>query len=139
MKLAPEAVTKFEGAIKGKLADGKITLTAQELVDLYADQARDAATRWQAAQQAQSAEWETESKQRFTAQQLAAAETGVGFLSSFDPQFRELCASFKNHPTFVNAMRIVGERLSEDSFEIGGARPEPTRKQAKDVLYGKRN
>jgi hypothetical protein len=139
VKIADEARTKFETFVKGKLADGKITLTAQELVDAYLDQARDANQRWTAAQVAQDKAWETESKQRFNETQLAAAETGVGWLSSFDPQFREVAKAFKNHPTFVNAMRLVGERLSEDTFEPAGTRVPSGRKAAKDVLYPKQS
>lgn len=139
LKIADEAQTKFKDFLKTKVTDGKLTLSAQEVVDLYADQARAAYSRWEKQQTDLNAANEAECKQRFTPQQLAASETGVGFLSSFDPQFREVAKAFLNNPTFVNAMRVVGERLSEDSFEIGSARPEPARRQAKDVLYGKRN
>lgn len=139
VKLADAARTKFETFVKGKLADGKITLSPQELVDAYLEQARDANQRWMADQVAQDKQWETESKQRFNETQLAAAETGVGWLSSFDPQFREVAKAFKNHPTFVNAMRLVGERLSEDTFEPVGTRVPSGRKSAKDVLYPKQS
>jgi hypothetical protein len=140
LTLAPEAVEKFKGFLASKTpVDGKITLTAQELVDVYADQARTASQRWQAQLTQQDKTWEAESKQRYSPAQLAAAETGVGFLSSFDPAWRELSKSFRNHPVFVNAMRIVGERLSEDEFLTSNTPPAPARKAAKDILYPKRD
>lgn len=140
LKLDPKSVEKFDGFLKARTpgADGKFAVNAQEIVDLYADQARDAFTRWQAQIVAQDKAWETESKGRFSPAQLAAAETGVGFLSSFEPAFRELSKGFRNNPAFVNAMRVIGERLSEDTFEIGGASPTPAKRSAKDVLYPKR-
>lgn len=140
LKLAPEAISKFETFLKGKSpgTDGKFTMSAQELVDNYADQARVANQRWQAQLVEQDKTWAAESKVRFSAPQLAAAETGIGFLTSFEPAFRELAQSFRNHPSFVNAMRVVGERLSEDTFEIAGAPPTPARRSAKDILYPKR-
>ena len=141
MKLAPEAVTKFTDFVTAKSpdAEGKFSLTAQELVDVFASQARDASQRWQQRLVAQDKTWEAESKARFTPAQLAASETGIGFLTSFEPAFRELAKSFLNHPSFVNAMRVVGERLSEDTFEIDGTRPpSPTKRAAKDILYPKR-
>jgi hypothetical protein len=129
MKLGQEAVTKFTDFVASKAdAEGKVTLTAQELVDLYADQARGANQRWQTQLAAQDSKWEAESKSRFTAPQLAAAETGIGFLTSYEPTFRDLAKSFRNNPSFVNAMRIVGERLSEDTFETGSATPPTTQK-----------
>lgn len=140
MKVSDGARTKFEAAIKGKMKDGALQLTPQDVVDLYAEQARDAFTAWQQQITTQDAAWKTESESRFSKAQLAAAETGVGFLSSFDPQFRDLTKGIANHPAFVNAMRVIGERLSEDTFEIEGARPAGAqRKSAADVLYGKRN
>lgn len=130
MKLAPEAVTKFTDFVAAKTPDaqGKFTLTAQELVDVFADQARGASQRWQSQLAAQDSKWEAESKSRFTAPQLAAAETGIGFLTSYEPSFRDLAKSYRNNPAFVNAMRIVGERLSEDEFLPGNAAPPTTQK-----------
>lgn len=130
MKLAPEAVTKFTDFVAAKTpdAEGKFTLTAQELVDVFADQARGASQRWQTQLAAQDKKWEAESKTRFTAPQLAAAETGIGFLTSYEPAFRELAKSYRNNPSFVNAMRIVGERLSEDTFETGSVAPPTSQK-----------
>jgi len=141
MTLSPEAVTKFTDFVTAKTpdAEGKFTLTAQELVDVYATQARDAQQRWHSHMATQDKTWEAESKARFTPAQLAASETGIGFLTSFEPAFRELAKSFLNHPSFVNAMRVVGERLSEDTFEISGAPPpQPQKRAAKDILYPKR-
>lgn len=138
MTLAPEAVEKFTGFIKAKApgADGKFALTAQELVDTYATLARDANTRWQTQVAAQDSAWAAESKARFTAPQLAAAETGVGFLTSYEPEFRALAQSYRNNPAFVNAMRVIGERLSEDTFEIAGAAAAPAKRSRKDLFYG---
>lgn len=138
LTLAPEAVEKFKGFVSAKPrdAEGKFTLTAQEMVDVFADQARQANTRWQAQLAAQDKAWEAESRARFSAPQLAAAETGIGFLSSFEPAFRDLAKSYRNNPSFVNAMRIVGERLAEDTFEQGRGNPAPTRRAAKDIMYG---
>jgi hypothetical protein len=137
LKLAPTALDKFKGFLASKTpdAEGKITLTAQELVDVYADQARTAQQRWVSELTAQNKTWEAESKARFTPAQLAAAETGVGLLTSQEPAFRELAQSFRNHPAFVNAMRVIGERLSEDTFERGNGAPAPAKKALKDVLY----
>lgn len=135
----PEALTKFQTTIKGKTVDGKLQVSAQDIVDLYVDQARDAYQAWQTQVAAQDAAWKTESEARFTKQQLASAETGVGFLSSFEPAFRELVKGFSNHPSFVNAMRVIGERLSEDSFEIEATRPATPTRSAADRLYGSKN
>jgi hypothetical protein len=136
LKLAPEAVSKFEAFLKAKSpVDGKFSMTAQELIDEYASQARTAYQRWQTQLAEQNSTWEAESKARFTAPQLAAAETGIGFLTSFEPAFRELAKSFRNNPSFVNAMRVVGERLSEDTFEIAGAPPpQITKKSAAERM-----
>lgn len=139
VKLLPQAQTRFETFVKGKMADGKMTLTPQELFDHYLEHATEMNTVWQQRQQDLDTDNKAECQQRFTPAQLAAAETGVGFLSSFEPTFREVAKSFLNHPTFVNAMRIVGERLSEDTFETGGNRQQPAKRAPKDVLYGKRN
>lgn len=139
MKIAPASLSKFEGALRPKLnAAGKVELSPQEVADLFIDQARDANTLWQQQVTAQDQAWEAESKTRFSETQLKAAETGVGFLSSFDPTFRDLAKQFKNHPAFVNAMRVVGERLSEDQFEIATAPPAPAKRSPAEIMYGKR-
>jgi hypothetical protein len=141
MNLAPESVTAFESAIKPKLLDGKVSLSPQEVVDLFASQARDANTRWQKSLDTLNTTNEAECKSRFTPAQLAASERAIGFLSSFEPQFRELAKIQLNSPIFVNAMRIVGERLSEDNFERAGnpspARPK-TRAEKAQFFYGKK-
>ncbi|MDB6107846.1 MAG: hypothetical protein JWO52_7845 [Gammaproteobacteria bacterium] len=146
LKVDPASVSKFDGVLRGKMVDGKLNLTAQEVVDLYADQARDANTRWHAQMVAQDKEWEQQSRTRFTAAQLAAAETGVGFLTSRQlanaekagikdsVPFRDLAKQFRNNPDFVEVMRIVGESLAEDTFEKGAA-PAPARKSAAERLY----
>lgn len=129
MKISDEAQASFDEFMKaGKLGQ-------QDIVDHFAAQARLANTAWQAQQKAQNDAWEAECKTRFNAAQLAAAETGVGFLSSFDPQFRDIAQQFKNHPSFVNAMRVVGERLSEDTFEGGGRPPTAPKKSAASIMY----
>jgi hypothetical protein len=126
-----EAMSKFQTALKGKVADGKLNLSAQDVVNLYADQARDAQALWQQQQVEQDRAWEAQSKQRFTPAQLAQAEAGIGFLTSRQmaaaekaglkdiTPFRDLAKGFKNHPDFVEVMRIVGDSLNEDSFEQG--------------------
>jgi hypothetical protein len=139
LKVDAAAVSKFETVLKAKTIDGRLQLTPQDVVDMFAEQARDAHTLWQTQITTQDAAWKAESAQRFSKEQLALSETGVAFLRSFDPDFVELTKGIANHPTFVNAMRVIGERLSEDSLEIEGARPTPARRSAADVLYGKRN
>jgi hypothetical protein len=137
VKLADAAVAKFDASVRPLLGpDGKLSLTPQQLADLFVDQARDGQVRWQQQITEQNAAWEAESRQRFSTQQLAAAETGVGFLSSFDPAFRELSREFKNNPTFVNAMRVVGERLSEDKFEIDGTPAPAAQKRSRAQVMG---
>lgn len=130
LKLAPEAVSQFETFLTSKApgADGKFTMTAQELVDNYATQARTAFQRWQVQLAEQDKTWAAESKARFSTAQLAAAETGVGFLTSYEPAFRDLAKSYRNNPAFVNAMRVVGERLSEDEFLQPSAAPVTTQR-----------
>jgi hypothetical protein len=121
LTIAPEAVTKFETVVKAALKpDGTVSLKPQELLNAYLDQARDAHARWEKQLEELNTTNEATCKQRFSAQQLSSAETAVGFLSSFDPAFRDLAKRQLNDPTFVNAMRLVGERLSEDTFEPAG-------------------
>jgi hypothetical protein len=136
LKLAPEATTQFESFLKSKLtADGKVLLTGQEVLDHYVTQARAANARWQQQITDQNAKNEAECRARFTPAQLAASETAVGFFSSFDPAFRDFAKGQLNNPVFVNAMRTVGERLSEDTFEIGGsAPPSPRGKSAAERM-----
>ncbi len=143
-KLAPEATTKFESFLKGKLAaDGKVVLTSQEVADHFIEQARDANARWTKQIEALDKSNEAACKTRFTPAQLSAAETAVGFASSLDPAFREFAKRQLNDPVFVNFMREMGERLSEDEFEIGSMpatapRKGPmTRADAGKLLYSK--
>lgn len=138
MTLAPEAVSKFEAFVRGALKpDGTVALKPQELLNAYADQARDAYTRWQKNITDLDAANATTCKERFSATQLSQAETAVGFLSSFDPTFRDLAKSQLNNPTFVNAMRLVGERLGEDTFETAGRPPAPKKSAAERMGYAK--
>jgi len=139
LKISPEAQAEFTAFLKGKMqADGKVLLTSQEVLDQYVAQARAANARWQKQIQETDKANEVACKERFTAPQLAAAETAVGFFASFDPAFRDFAKRQLNDPVFVNAMRNVGERLSEDTFEIG-APPSPVRKKsAAEIMYGKK-
>lgn len=143
-KLAPEATMKFQSFLKGKLAaDGKVVLTSQEVADHFIEQAKDANTRWMKQIETINAENEAACKARFTASQLSQAEAAVGFASSIDPAFREFAKGQLNNPVFVNFMREIGERLSEDEFEQGSQPSIATRKgpmtraEAGKVLYGK--
>lgn len=131
VKLTPEATTKFESFLKAKLtADGKVTLTSQEVLDQFLEQARDADARWHKQIQDTDKANEAACKERFTPAQLSASETAVGFFSSFDPAFRDFAKRQLNDPVFVNAMRNVGERLSEDTFDIAGSPPPVANKKS---------
>jgi len=131
IKLAPEATQKFESFLRAKLtADGKVTLTSQEVLDQFVEQAQDANARWQKQVADTDKANEAVCKERFTPAQLSAAETAVGFFSSFDPAFRDLAKRQLNDPVFINAMRNVGERLSEDTFEIAGTPPPPPNRKS---------
>jgi hypothetical protein len=145
--LAPEARTKFESFLKGKLVDGKVVMTGQEVADHFLEQSRDNVSRVEAlvAKQIETINTtnETACKARFTPQQLSTAETAIGFASSIDPAFREFAKRQLNDPVFVNFMREIGERLSEDEFEQGSQpsqaqrRGPMTRADAGKLLYGK--
>ena len=131
IKLAPEATQKFETFLRSKLtADGKVTLTSQEVLDQFLEQAQDANSRW--AKQVEDTDKANEAacKKRFSAMQLSAAEAAVGFASSFDPAFRDFAKRQLNDPVFVNFMREIGERLSEDTFETAGTPPPPVNKKS---------
>jgi hypothetical protein len=121
-----------------------VSLSPQEIVDLFAGEARNANARWQKQLTDLNTSNEAECKTRFTPQQLAASERAIGFMSSFDPQFREFAKIQLNSPVFVNAMRVVGERLSEDTFEVAGSTPAPAKaktlaEKGRLMGYGKRN
>lgn len=124
VKLAPEATSKFESFLKAKLStEGKVVMTSQEVVDQFLEQAKDANARW--AKQIEDTDKANEKacKERFTPAQLSAAETAIGFASSYDPSFRDFAKRQLNDPVFTNFMRIIGERLSEDTFEVAGNPP----------------
>lgn len=144
VKLAPEATQKFESFLKPKLnAEGKVMLTSQEVADHFIEQAKDANTRWRKQIEDLDKSNEAACKSRFTPAQLSQAEAAVGFASSIDPNFREFAKRQLNDPTFVNFMREIGQRLSEDEFELGSmpsvaVRKGPmTRTEAGKVLYAK--
>ena len=109
----------------------------------FIEQASDANARWTKQIEARNTENETACKSRFTPAQLSVAETAVGWASSLDPSFREFAKSQLNDPVFVNFMRAVGEKLSEDEFEQGSLPSTPqrrgpmTRKEAGQLLYAK--
>lgn len=131
IKLAPEATQKFDSFLRTKLtADGKVTLTSQEVMDQFLEQAQDANLRWQKQVTDTDKANEALCKQRFTPAQLSAAETAIGFASSLDPSFRDLAKRQLNDPVFVNFMREIGERLSEDTFETAGNPPPPQNKKS---------
>ncbi len=141
--LAPELTQKFEGFLRTKLVDGKAVMTSQEVADHFLDLAKDANSRWMKQMEDLNASNETACKSRFTPAQLSQAEAAVGFASSIDPGFREFAKRQLNDPVFVNFMREIGERLSEDEFERGtipslAPRKGPmTRAEAGKTLYGK--
>lgn len=147
IKFNPEAVTSLQTALKGKLVDGKLNLTAQDVANFLADQARGGMQRWAAQQAEQDRAWEAQSKQRFTPAQLAQAEAAIGFLTSRQlaaaekaglkdvTPFRDLAKGFKNHPDFVEVMRIVGDSLNEDTFEQGGNVPTRGKKSLAERMY----
>lgn len=136
--MAPEALAKFEQFLKANTVDGKFTVSAQAIMDHYADQARDMLPRWQAQQAAVDASNKAACEARFSAPQLKQAESAVGFFASVDPSFRDWAKGQLNHPTFVNLMRYIGENISEDSFETGGSQKgsPPVSKKTRAQLMG---
>jgi hypothetical protein len=129
-------VKRFTEYAKG-LPDKKL---AQGVADLYVEMAREANTQWQ--QQIESLDKSNAEacKKRFSPEELSAAESAVGFFSSYDETFRDLAKRQLNDPTFTNAMRLIGELLSED--EIGRPEPpprptdkRPLRERAQATLY----
>lgn len=114
---APPASTKaiFDKALEGA-KDGKVTLSPQQLVDLYHGMAKDANTVWQAQIAQIKTDNEAACKARFTAPQLAAHDTAVGWFASYDPAFRDYANNQLSDPRFVNAMRLIGEALQEDGL-----------------------
>lgn len=139
-KVPDSARSKFEAAIKSVTVDGKLNVTPQQIVDWYVEQARDANADWQKSVETLNAQNEASCKTRFSAQQLAASETAVGWFKSMDPAFEDFAKRQLNDPVFVNAMRTVGELLSEDTFEPAGKVPVTsnrprTRAEAAKLLY----
>jgi hypothetical protein len=135
-KPSDTAVAKFTEYAK-KLPPGM----AQSAADVYVEMARDAASAWDAQIKAVNAANEAACKATFTGEELAAAETAVGWFSRFDPKFREVAKRQLNDPTFVNAMRLVGMSLSEDTLGKPSAPPPPVDKRslherAAAALYG---
>lgn len=132
-------VAQFADSVKGKLIDGKLQMTPQEVADLYVAMARGANADWQKQVEDTNKANEVACKSRFSAEELTAAETAVGWFSSFEPAFRDFSKRQLNDPTFTNAMRIVGELLSEDEFPDRPATPAPAKKTpAQRMGYDKR-
>lgn len=135
---------KFTEAVGGKWADGKLSMSPQQVADLYVEMARDANTAWQAQIEKLNSDNEASCKARFSAEELKAAETAVGFFSSYEPAFRDFAKRQLNDPTFTNAMRMVGELLSEDELGDNGPPPpppkdtRPLRERAAEALYGRK-
>jgi hypothetical protein len=112
-------VTKFTDTVKAKMVDGKLGMSPQEVATLYVDMARDANADWQKQVEQTDAKNAKFCKEKFKPEQLAAAETAVGFFADSDPDFREFAKRQLNDPRFVNLMRYIGESLAEDNFEPG--------------------
>jgi hypothetical protein len=136
----PEAmVTKFTEFAKG-LPDKKL---AQGVADLYVQMAREANSAWQKQIEDTDKANAEACKARFAPEELAAAETAVGWFSSYEPDFRAFAKRQLNDPVFTNAMRLVGELLSEDELGVPSppSRPADTRtlmKRAQETLYGRK-
>lgn len=131
-------VAKFTEFAKA-LPDKKL---AQGVANLYVEMARDANAAWQKTVEDTDKANAAACKAQFAPEELAAAETAVGWFSSFDPKFREVAKRQLNDPVFTNAMRLVGELLSED--DLGKPEPappaadkRPLRERAAEKLYGK--
>ena len=129
LKLAPEALTKFESFLRPKLVEGKVTLTGQEVLDQFAEQARDAQARWHKQITDTDKANETQCKELLTPAQLAEAESAVGFLEWQSPGFRDLSKTLLNNPVLVKAMAKLGSMLAEDVFESAGTPPPPPNKR----------
>lgn len=113
----PDAVrAKFDSAIKGAMVDGKLSMSPQQVSDLYVDLIRDANTVWQKQLKDLDAANLATCQKQFTPAQLSAAESAVGWASSYNPAFREFAQRQLNDPVFVGFMRLIGEALQEDEF-----------------------
>lgn len=139
LKVDKRGVEKFDAFIKAKAgADGKLSVTAQDVVDLYADQARDGFQRWQEQIAAKDAAWATESKKHFDARELSISQAAVAYSESQFPGFRDLAKTLLNHPGFVSLALMAGRQLNEDVIERGGQPPRAPGRAAKDILYPKK-
>lgn len=138
----PEGMAKkFSEAVKGKWADGKLSMSPQQVADLYVELARDAGKAWDAQVKKLDTDNKAACEARFSAEELKAAEGAIGFFSSYEPGFRDFARRQLNDPTFTNAMRLVGELLSEDSLGPVTPPPKPVdnrslRERAAEKLYG---
>jgi len=137
LKLPGEAKTQLDEFLKAHVVDGKLTISAQDLVDHYGAQAVAAKTRWDAEQAENQKTMRAESERLYSKEQLAAAKIGGEFFADHDPAFAEFVRPFENHPTFVNMMRVVGQSLAEDTFVgTAQARPAPVKRTPAEILYG---
>ena len=136
---APESmVTKFTEFAK-TLPDTKL---AQGVADLYVGMAREANSQWQKQIEDTNRANEAACKAAFSSEELAAAETAVGFFTSFNPGFRDFAKRQLNDPLFTLVMRYVGEQMSEDTIGRPSAPSKPVdnrplRERAAEKLYGK--
>lgn len=115
-------VSKFTEFAK-TLADPK---QAQGVADLYVGLARDANTAWQKQIESVDRSNLETCKRVFNAEELAAAETAVGFFSTYNPGFRDFAKRQLNDPLFTLVMRYVGEQLSEDAIGNPSLPTKPT-------------
>jgi len=133
----PESmVTKFTEALKSYPPESR-----QKTADLYVELARDANAQWLKTIEDTNRTNEAACKATFSSEELAAAKTAVGWFASFDPKFREVAKRQLNDPVFTNAMRLVGELLSEDDLGRPEPPPKPVdnrslRERAQEKLYG---
>jgi len=145
--LPKEAVTSLEGAMKKALnAEGKLVLDPQQAVDFFVENALGPwGEAWQQQVKQTSDTNEAACKRAFSPEELAAAETTVGWLNDrFDSSFRENFARRQlNDPTFVRLLNLIHDAyIAEDQFPAPGSRPverdaRPLLERAQDRLYGK--
>jgi hypothetical protein len=132
-------VDEFTKTMKDAFVDGKLNLTPQQVVDLYHKGATQAAADWQKQIETTNSTNEAECRKQFTNEQLEAARSGVAFFKSFDPTFADWAKRQLNDPTFVRAMRVVGEALGEDVIEPAGPPAPAPRTAAQRMGYEKSN
>lgn len=136
-------VSKLSDTLKGKMVDGKLQVSPQEVVDLYYGMATQANADWQAQTVKLNSENEAACKARFSVEELSAAESGVAFVESrIQPGFRDFTKRQLNDPTLTALMVFIGESLQEDGFEPAGRTPasaapdrRPLMQRAQDKLY----